>query len=140
MPTGLTKDVLKEEFVEMCRGEMFSDQHQDIIKQGIQSYAKLTEMAKETDSSVRAALFYTMSNYLDDLLKIHTKHALGEVMNQKLKDSDALYEKVKNDGLIAPDETAENSRKAFQDVYKTCDFKKHVRTERVQGSVRGSGR
>lgn len=123
MPTGLTKDVLKEEFVEMCRGEMFSDQHQDIIKQGIQSYAKLTEMAKETDSSVRAALFYTMSNYLDDLLKIHTKHALGEVMNQKLKDSDALYEKVKNDGLIAPDETAENSRKAFQDVYKTCDFK-----------------
>lgn len=120
MPTKLTKDLLKEKFVEMCRKEMSADSLQEKIDQGIQSYAKLTEMAQETDSPARAALFYTMSNYLDDVLKLHTKYGLGKMMD--LKDDTDLYEKVKKDGLLDMSETAEQRVNAFNEVYNACDF------------------
>lgn len=122
MPTELTKDILREKFVEMCREEMLSDTSQEVIGQGIQSYAKLTEMAQETDNPARAALFYAMSNYLDDVIRLHTRHGLGQIMKQKSKDGDALYEKLKNDGLVAQDETAEERAATFDKVYKTCKF------------------
>ena len=104
MPTKLTKDLLKEKFVEMCREDMSESNYQNRVNMGIQSYAKLTEMAQETDSPARAALFYTMSNYLDDVLKLYTKHGLGRVMSGKY-DND-LYRKMKKDGLL--DTTAPN--------------------------------
>lgn len=120
MPTKLTKDLLKEKFVEMCREEMSSDSLQEKISQGIQSYAKLTEMAQETDSPARAALFYTMSNYLDDVLQLYTRYGLGRMMD--LKDDTDLYEKVKKDGLLDMSETAGQRVKAFNEVYDACNF------------------
>lgn len=117
MPTKLTKDILQKEYIEMCREEMSESSLQNTVNQGIQAYAKLTEMAQETDSSVRAALFYTMSNYLDDMLKLYTKHGLGRIMDMKVDDDNALYAKLIKDGVIDSTDSKE-----FEDVYKTCNF------------------
>ena len=120
MPTIFTKDLLKEKLVEMCREEMSGSNYQNRVNTGIQSYAKLTEMAQETDSPARAALFYTMSNYLDDVLQLYTRYGLGRMMD--LKDDTDLYEKVKNDGLLDMSETAEQRVKAFNEAYDACSF------------------
>ncbi len=131
MPTKLTKDLLKEKFVEMCREDMSESNYQNRVNMGIQSYAKLTEMAQETDSPARAALFYTMSNYLDDVLKLYTKHGLGRVMSGKY-DND-LYRKMKKDGLLdttAPNESDRHQQIEFKTkvddefsrLYESCNF------------------
>lgn len=120
MPTRLTKNLLKEKFIEMCQEEMSESNYQNRVNMGIQSYAKLTEMAQETDSPARAALFYTMSNYLDDVLQLYTRYGLGRMMD--LKDDTDLYEKVKRDGFLDMNETAKQCVKAFNEAYNACNF------------------